>query len=414
VTHVRVLVSIGLASVFAIALSCRARSGDDGRGPSASPTSSFPADEIDAGTFDKARLLRAFGECALGTYREFATVARDLDAAARAADADASKLADARTAWTRAMDVWQRAEVFQFGPAAMTGAPGARDMRDPIYAWPLTGRCAIEQTLTDKVYEVPDFASLALVSTRTLGTLEYLLFYSATDNACAPTDPINAQGKWAALGPAEIARRKAAYARVLAADVAVRAQRLVDAWDPAKEAFLTTLATAPNATFSSQQMAFNAVSDAMFYLDDQMKNMKIGVPAGLIVDCASPPCLDRVESPYAKRSKEHMRANLAAYEQLVRGCGAGTGSGGDGLGFDDLLAAVGAPHVTEKLVGTVTNARAALDALKEPTFEEDIQKNPAGVRALFDALRANAVVMKSDFVTVLDLEIPKTVVGDND
>jgi uncharacterized protein len=404
---VRLVVPLALASALAVALSCRSRSGDDGRGPSTSSTSG-PADEIDAGSFDKSALLRAFGECALGTYREFVTVAGALDAAARAADADASKLAEARTAWARAMDVWERAEVFQFGPAAMTGAPGARDMRDPIYAWPLTGRCAIEQAITDKVYEVPDFASLALVSTRTLGALEYLLFYDASDNACAPTDAINAQGKWAALGAAEIAKRKATYARVLAADVAVRAQKLVDAWDPAKEAFLTTLGTAPNATFSSQQMAFNAVSDAMFYLDDQLKNMKVGLPAGLIADCATPPCLDRVESPYAKRSKDHMRANIAGYEQLLLGCGP------SGLGFDDLLAAVGAPQVTDKLKASVDTARAALDALKEPSFQEDIQKNPAGVRALFDALRGNAVIMKSDFVTVLDLEIPKTVVGDND
>ena len=65
-------------------------------------------------------------------------------------------------------------------------------------------------------------------------------------------------------------------------------------------------------------------------------------------------------------------------------------------------------------MATVTNLHAALDALTEPTFEEDIQKNPNGVRALFDAFRANGSAMKADFVTVLDLEIPKKVEGDND
>ena len=50
----------------------------------------------------------------------------------------------------------------------------------------------------------------------------------------------------------------------------------------------------------------------------------------------------------------------------------------------------------------------------EPTFEDDLQKNIAGVQRLFDALRANAALMKAEFVTVLDLELPKRVEGDND
>lgn len=350
------------------------------------------------------------GECAFGTYKEAAAAAVELDAAVKAAESDPTKRVAAQEAWKKTVGVLQRAELFQFGPAAMTGAPGARDMRDPIYAWPVTSRCQIEQALADKTYEVADFASLSLVSTRSIAALEYLLFYDGVDNACAPADAINAQGKWAALGEAEIRTRKAAYARVLSGDGVVRTQKLADAWDPAKENFLGTFSTAPNATFASQQMAFNAVSDAMFYLDEEVKNMKVGKPAGLVPECTAPPCLNDVESPFAKRSKEHMRANLDGYEMLLKGCGPGM----TGLGFDDLLAAIGAQAVADKLAGTVTATRAALDALTEPTFEEDIQKNPNGVRALFDALRGNASVMKADFVTVLDLEIPQKVASDND
>ena len=403
--RIAVFAALGL---FAVALSCRNRSGDDGRTSSSSSTSS--GGEPNAGSFDKAALLRAFGECAFGTYKEASVAATELDAAVKAAETDPSKRAAAQDAWRKTIAIIQRAELFQFGPAAMTGSPGARDMRDPIYSWPVASRCQIEQTLTDKVYEVADFTSLSLVSTRSVAALEYLLFFDGTDNACAATDAINAQGKWAALGQDEIVKRKATYARVLSGDAAARTQRLADAWDPAKENFLATFSGAPNATFASQQMAFNTVSDAMFYLDDQMKNMKVGKPAGLVPECTTPPCLDAVESPFAKLSKQHMRANLDAYEMLLKGCGPGM----TGLGFDDLLAAIGAQAVTDKIAGSITAIRGALDALTEPTFEEDIQKNPAGVKALFEALRGNASVMKADFVTVLDLEIPKKVEGDND
>lgn len=388
---------------------CSRRSGDDGSG---GPSSGSSNTEIDAGTFDKAALLRAFGECAFTTVRDFVAAASDLEAAAKAAEAAGTPEARgaARDAWKKAIDVWQRAELMQFGPAAMTGSPGGQDMRDGIYSWPLVGRCLIESQIVAGTYDQPAFAT-ALVSTKSLAALEYLLFYDGTDNACAPTNSINSQGTWAALGDAELAKRKAAYARAVAVDVAARARALADAWDPAKGNFVGTMETAgQNATFASQQMAFNAVSDAMFYLDDQFKNMKVGKPAGLVPDCTAATCLEAVESPWAKRSKEHLRANVAGYDALLRGCGAN----GEGLGFDDLLAAVGAPQVATKLEGTVVEIRAALDALVEPTFEEDIQKNPAGVQRLFDALRANASAMKSEMATVLDLELPKRVEGDND
>jgi predicted lipoprotein len=403
----RAAVFVGL-SFFAIALSCRDRSGDDGRTSSSSSSSS--GSTPNAGSFDKAALLRAFGECAFGTYKESAAAAVELDAATKAAENDPTKRAAAQDAWKKTVGIWQRAELFQFGPAAMTGSPGARDLRDPIYSWPVTSRCQIEQSLVDKVYEVADFTSLSLVSTRSLAALEYLLFYDGVDNDCAPTDAINADGKWAALGADEIRKRKATYARILAGDVVARTQKVADAWDPAKDNFLATFSSAPNATFVSQQMAFNSVSDAMFYLDDQVKNMKVGKPAGLVPECAAPPCLDAVESPFAKISKQSIRANLDGYEMLLKGCGPGM----TGLGFDDLLAAIGAQAASDKVAATITAARAALDALTEPTLEEDIQKNPNGVRALFDALRGNASAMKADFVTVLDLEIPQKVAGDND
>lgn len=401
---VRSSFAVALVAATALSVSCRNRSGDDGRG------SSSGGPDVDAGAFDKKALLGAFGECALGTYREFVSVARELDAAARAAEADPQKRADAQASWRKAMKVWQRAELFQFGPAAMTGAAGARDMRDGIYAWPLVGRCQIEQTLADEVYEIPDFASLSLVSTRSLAALEYLLFYGGVDNACPATDALNAQGKWAALGEPEIQKRKAAYARVVAADVLARAERLEAAWDPAKENFLATFRDAPNATFVTQQMAFNAVSDAMFYLDIQGKNLKVGKPAGLLPECGKASCPEAVESPWAASSKDNLRANLDGYEKLLRGCGPDYG----GLGVDDLLVAVGAEEVSTKLIGTVVAMRGALDALREPTLEEDIAKNPAGVKALFDAMRGNASVMKAELATVLDLEMPKPVVGDND
>jgi predicted lipoprotein len=362
-----------------------------------------------AGSFDKAALLQAFGECTVGAYRDFTAASTRLEAATKKAQAEGTPdaLAAARAAWNDAIDVWQRAEVLQIGPAAMDGA-GAADMRKGIYAWPLVNRCVMDGQLVDKSYEKLEGT---IASSRGLAAAEYLLFFEGKENGCGPQVTINTSGSWAALaGGQELHARRLAYAAAVSADVAARAQKLVDTWEPGKGDFLGTLAKAPNNTFTTQQMAFNAVSDAAYYVDDFVKTMKIGKPAGLTPDCTAAPCLDLVESPWAKRSKEHLKNNLAGFEALVRGCGAG----GEGLGFDDLLVAVGAKETSDRLVASLNTSKAALAALTEPTFEEDLQKNPAGVKALFDALRAMFALMKSEVATVLDLNPPQRVASDND
>src|SRR5687767_13015012 len=103
--------ALAIAFVVGILLSCRSREGDPGGTSSGTPSP-------DAGGFDKGALLRAFGDCAFGTYKEFQTEAVAFEASAKGAD-----LAATREAWKKAMMVWERAEVIKYGPAAMTGQP---------------------------------------------------------------------------------------------------------------------------------------------------------------------------------------------------------------------------------------------------------------------------------------------------
>lgn len=397
----RHLFAVSLASVVVLA-ACK-RGGDD---------SASSSRGVDAGAFDKSKLLRAFGQCALDTYREFETAAVDLDASAKKADADgtAESRTAAREAWKKTIDAWQRAELFTFGPAAPTSMPGGRELRDPIYAWPLVNRCLIEQQLVDKTYERPELAT-GLINTRGLAAEEYLFFYEGTDNACTPTAAINSGGAWAALGAPEIAKRKFAYGRALAADTLARAHEIVAAWDPAQGNFLGTFVTAgPGQVYTSQQMTFNAVSNAFFYVDDFVKNMKLGKPSGFNPGCAAPPCKDLVESLWAHRSKEHLANNLIGFDRLLRGCAAD----GSGLGWRDLLTAVGDEALAKKLAAAVATSRGLLDALKGASLEDDLVNDPAGVKALYDSLRVIVVLLKTEFVSVLDLELPKRVEGDND
>ena len=313
-------------------------------------------------------------------------------------------------AWQKAIDVWQQAEVFQFGPAGPSTTPGGQSLRDQIYSWPLVSRCLVEQNIVSKVYANADFGTSSLVNMRGLAAAEYLLFYDGTDNACSPATAINASGQWAALGTDELSARKAHYASVVASAVANSARSLEKAWRTDGGDFRGKFVNAgANASvYANEQMALNAVSDAMFYMEIPLKDLKLARPLGLM-DCDAASCPESVESRFAGRSRTHIRNNLLGFRMLMSGCAAG----GD-LGFDDILEASGAGTLATKMKERVEAAIVAADAVPHDDLAMALNTAPASVMDLHAAIKGITDLLKTEFVSVLDLETPQTVEGDND
>lgn len=356
----------------------------------------------------RAKLLSSQAVCAGKLYAEFQGAADELSANAQALAAQPSGTNEeaARASWKKAIGVWQKAELILVGPAAPAGSPGGKSQREYVYSWPLVGRCLVEQNVVSKAYGSPDFLATALVNTRGLAALEYLLFYTASDNACSASATINSSGSWAALSALELADRKADYASVLALDVAARAEQLAQEWSAGGGNFEGALSSA-KSPFTNEQHALNALSDGLFYIDHHAKDLKLGKPLGL-VDCTEATCLSAVESQYAKVAADHVRNNLIGFQRMMSGCGDNT------VGFDALLAAVGAGDVAVRMKEHHAAAMVAADALVSPDLIALLQSDRPSVETLHARLRDLTTLLKTEFVTVLDLEIPKVVEGDND
>jgi predicted lipoprotein len=361
--------------------------------------------------FSKAALLGAIADCATDRYRAFRDVAVLLEDKARAAASSIapSDVAAVREAWLVAMAEWEEVELFRFGPMARSTDPGGKDIRDQIYGWPLVSRCGIEERIVSRGYDASDFGA-ALINVRGLAAFEYVAFYEGSDNACSQFSTINAHGSWAALGAGEIARRKLEYAAAIGKDVLQHVHALEQAWSPTGGDFRAELlgAGSQSATFTSEQKALNAVSDALFYIELEAKDWKLGRPIGL-GDCATPTCPEALESLYAWQSTVHLRRNLAGFRQLFQGCDAGKG----GFGFDDWLRAVGASDLADRMLATLGRAEEAVDTL-DPPLERALATDPAKVTAVYAAFKGLTDLLKAEFVTVLNLELPKPTQGDND
>jgi predicted lipoprotein len=395
-------VALTLASVGLVAASCEGGAG------------SAPVD-------DPARRMLVAGlveRVMLPNYREFAGRAAtlaDATAAWARTGSDADRAA-AQAAWRAANETWQRAELHTLGPAGMNlSVVGGMDLRDDIYAWPLVNRCRIDQETLAQRWTTPGALAAEAVNARGMGAIEYLLFRADPGNACAPLSTLNTDGSWAALGDAEIAARRAAYAREAAALVREKADALVAAWEPAGGGFASQLATAGTTStlFSSSQAGLNAVSDAMLYLEDAVKDMKLAGPGGLSTDCVATTCPELLEAPVARASKESVIANLRGFEALFLGAPAGT----DAYGFDDLLVEVGAGTLSASMRAALAAAFAAVEAVPG-TFDEALAPgNTAGAAAFvaaYDAVKALTDLQKTQFLTVLDLELPNRLEADND
>jgi predicted lipoprotein len=359
-------------------------------------------DDVPLASEQRKALLGMAADCALANYKEFLTQAATLSTAVEAletAPGDSTREA-ARDAWRSAMATWQKVELFQFGPAARGDQPGAQQLRDQIYSWPLVSRCRIEEQLVSQAYATTPLNNLT-INSRGLWALEYFLFYEGTDTACDSSSPV--QGQWP---PPDLDGRKRAYAAKAAQDVLAKAQALVNAWAPEGANFLQQMKTAGNAgsVYSSDQQALNAISDAMFYIEADSKDEKLARMIGAM-DCADEGC---PESKYAHASLHNVKQNIAAFDSLFLGCTPGA------TGFDDLLVAVNRAELAPTIQSKVTAAGNALKDIPEPELGVPVDQQLAAANVAYNALRELAVLLKTDFVGALDLELPASVETDND
>jgi len=369
--------------------------------------------------FDRRALLTSYTQqVVLPALRDFAQAATTLDAATTAlrdalqiGGAAEAAQANARTAWRAAMVPWQSLELLQVGPA---GSPtmfmGGLGLRDEIYSWPTVNSCRVDQETVSGDYAMADFFTRELVNTRGLAAIEYLLFDGDTSNACAAGVDINANGSWASLvSSGDLPRRRADYAARASAEVRRRAVQLRDAWEPTGGDFAGQLSRAglSGSQYNSAQDAINDVFAALFYVELQVKDHKLALPAGLDPDCPTDTCPELRESRWANASRDHIVANLNSARRIFLG--------GDpsGVGFDDFLRALGAGTLADMMLADIGRAIAAVEAIPG-NLESALMTDPQSVRDAFSEVKTFTDDLKSQFATVLNLEIPREGAGDND
>jgi predicted lipoprotein len=372
--------------------------------------------------FDKESLLSSIGlNVVIPRIKQFHASAQtlanrigDYCTALDAADAAPEAAATAQTSWRETMQDWQFLEALQFGPVAMN----AYTLRNEVYSWPLVNTCGVDQEVIAAQDE--GYVLTERYNRKGLAALEYLLFDDDLDHSC--TDAVAATQQWNSLAAAERREQRCTYMQLVVDKVVAAGQQLVADWEPDQGNFLGSLTD--GSEYGSMRQAVNAVSDSLFYLDREVKDRKLGVPAGINPDCREDSCPEDVEHPWADHSRQAMVANLQGFQAVF--LGNLPDSAEDGVGFDDYLTALGAEDLANRMSQAIAATISALQAPDQSLTALATGIDPAACAAssrddrqveicsLYADMKAITDELKTEFIGILNLEKPKVAEADND
>ncbi len=367
-----------------------------------------------APAFDRTAMLTSIADRAImPAYTAFAAEAEALRTAVQAFDEaigeadEADKKAAAQSAWRSAMGAWQEAELTLVGPAGPNSRRGGQGLRQRLYSWPADNPCRVQQELVRQ-----RFAELDAQTDNAYGldALEYLLFEESTEAVCPPQVDIIADGSWNALiASGDLPEVRGRYASAAAELIRQDAVGLLAAWE---NGFRDQFAGAgqSGSVYPTAQAAIDDLFAALYYIELQTKDEKLGAVAGLNSRCLNDSCPEVAELPIADASRESIRRNVRGFAAVLFG---GDPDDPRAVGFDDFLAAAGAAALAEDLRQRVEAAEAAVQDV-EPSMLQAIVSDKEELSAQFGALTELTDILKSQFVSVLALEIPREGAADND
>lgn len=320
---------------------------------------------------------------------------------------------EAQNTWKVAYLSWQRCELLQLGPAGpMEATVGGEGLRFEVYTYPQLSECFVDQEIVSEDWKgLASYSDLAS-SKRGLGAIEYLLFNTADENQCSDGNVINDSGSWDDLDETTRTQRRADYAAFLTRGAADAAEAIEASWETSGDGFTDELATAGagSALFGSAQQALNEFSNAMVYLEKEVKDMKLASPLGISTtsnfsDCDADICPELRESKWANISLAAIWENLAQFEELYFGA--------EGDGFDDLLREIGAGEVADNMEDHLRTANLAFDEI-DGLLVDALTSDRDDVDAFYVEVQEIVSLFKTQFVNVLALELPNRAAADGD
>lgn len=304
-------------------------------------------------------------------YNELQTTVDSLNDAVNAfcGQPDASKLQDLKSRWLSANIAFQKAKIYEFGPAA------DYQLRSSLNNYPVfTNR--LEYAISSQSYnlEIDSFAY-----SRGFPALDYLLHHDSEGQILTEFADINRQN----------------YLKAVSQQIKQKVDWTLDGWSAYANSFKTTEGLAVGSPLS---LLVNQLNQNY----ELFKNNKLGTPVGAKVSYIAAP--EKTEAYYSGQSLILAQTTLSASQALF--------NGGNGQGLDDYLDATAVQKDGRPLSQLINEqfdaASTALDALNGQSLSDNIRTNFEACKSAYAQAQNQVVYLKTDLPAVLCINITYT------
>ncbi|MBL0910989.1 MAG: imelysin family protein [Bacteroidia bacterium] len=336
-----------------------------------------------ADCFDRKTMLTDIGnKVIVPSFVEFATASTQLETEAQAfcAAPDIAGLEIVQQRWKETAYAIKKIELFQEGPVKNAL------LYPMIDFWPVRTNDVNNYLANSTTITKQDLNSKGS-TVKGSPVIEYLIFDKTGGNS-AVLDRFTTA--------ADASKRKD-YLLALTDLLQDHAQQLSAEWSGT---YLSTFTQNDGTGISSSS---NSLVNELFALEDYIKGMKVGAPAGKKDGNLYPM---NVEAYYSSESMAFIRVNLDILEACFKG--------GDGQGFDDYLdfteAELDGVALSKVISDQFGVCRSKCDAVTMP-LSDAVSQQPAQVNELYTELQRLLVYLKVDMVNNLGITIT---LNDND
>lgn len=339
----------------------------------------------------------------------------------------AKLLISVQSDWKASMQAYHQLAMMNFGPSAKTTSTAL----DSIYSFDQVDKCRVDLALLQysSRKRLPRFDVINNYNVRGLDALEALIFADQSKTLCKrPNTRITEYYKKPLL---ERAKTSCGYGKHLFEDIKLKTNELVSAWS-LQQGFYTQKLL--EGVEGNPIDVVNKISQSLFFLDTNTKDIKMAFPAGFevaingtVTKCPDDSCPDSREHLYANYSYQAMLASLNGFKSLFLGLGIESGT--NGYGLDDLLSSRGHEDIAKSITENLDNLINKIEKLAEETSYIDLlaqvkidqcEQTTSDNRineacALVWDLRKVTNILKNEYLAALvEFNAPKQAQGDND
>lgn len=330
--------------------------------------------------FDRSAMLANYADNII--QPRYLDLKQNVDALANATAAfnqapGLSTLGEVRNQWLAAYRSWQRAAMFEFGPAADVL------LRSTCNTFP-TDTADISDNISTGNWVLDAASNIDAIG---FPAIDYLLHGSnMSDDAIVQL-----------YDSAPDAENRRAYLDAVVGQVQSKVSDVVSAWSSGyRDTFVNSTGTDIGSSLSLMVNDLNRDYELI-------KNAKIGIPLGVQTLGIAVP--EYVEAYFGEASLTLALESLRANQDAFRGRGE---DGTDRTGLADYLQFLGAQHTNGPLHEAILNqfqaSETALEQLESPLSERVID-SPTEVEATYTKLQQHVVLYKTDMASALSVLI---------